>query len=208
MQFRTNFRPVNFRKKNVLEDLNFKDKNTMNQVSLAQLEQEVNIISRKIFLSNIDIYTPAFIQQRAEAILEISNNHTDPITLIISSYGGEVYGMFGAIDVINNLPIKVNTFGTGTVQSAATTILACGTGIRTLTKNTFVMIHQISTWFDGQMDSIENETRHTKELQVMLYGLLGEKSGKSAEFWKKQSKTNLYLPAAKCLEYGLVDEIV
>lgn len=177
-------------------------------LALMQLDQELDVKNRLIYLTNIDLYAPAFVRQRADTIYQVSNDHTTPITVVISSYGGEAYGMFGVIDTINHLPTKVNTIGVGTVQSAATTILICGTGTRTLTKNTFVMIHQISTWLGGQMDDIEKETKHTKELQGMLYSLLTEKSNKPVEFWKKQTKTNLYLPASKCLEYGLIDEII
>jgi ATP-dependent Clp protease protease subunit len=177
-------------------------------VPIIQLEQELDIKNRLIYLTNIDIYTPSFIRQRADTIFQMSNDNTTPITIVISSYGGEVYGMFGVIDVINRLPVKVNTLGVGTVQSAATTILASGTGKRTLTKNTFVMIHQISTWLGGQTDDIANEMKHTKELQGMLYAILGEKSKQPAKFWEKTTKKNLYLPAAKCLEFGLVDEVI
>ena len=214
MRFRIQNRQPFYHGENVMKEIVFSDKNAATKtqvdspIAFIQLDQELDIKSRKIFLSNIDIYSPAFIQQRAEVIYELSHDKTSPITVSISSYGGEVYGMFGVVDVINHLPTPVNTIGVGTVQSAATTILACGTGKRTLTKNTFVMIHQISTWFGGQTEDISVEAKHTKDLQELLYQTLGQRSSKDTKFWRSNCKRNLYLPAGKCLEYGLIDEII
>ncbi len=138
----------------------------------------------------------------------MSHDQTSPITVSISSYDGEVYGMFGLIDVFNHLPKRVNTIGVGTVQSAAETILTSGTGKRSLVRNTIVMIHRISNWFDGQAADISVEAKHTKDLQEMLYQTLSEKSSRDVKFWRNNCKGNLYLPAGIFLEYGLVDEIV
>jgi len=177
-------------------------------IPFLQLTEDIDIKNRKIYVTNIDVYTPAFIQQRADVIYQMSGDDTTPLTLSISSFGGDAYAMFGIVDVMKLLPSKVNTLGVGTAQSAAATLLVAGTGQRTITENTFVMIHQISTWLGGQADDIAVEAKHTKELQTKLYKLLASKSKKPADFWKKQTKSNLYLPAEKCLEYGLVDVVI
>ena len=104
----------------------------------------------------------------------MSHDQTSLITVSISSYSGEVYGMFGVIDVFNHLPKRVNTIGVGTVQSAAETILTSGTGKISLVRNTIVMIHQISNWFDGQAADISAKAKHTKDLQEMSYQTLSE----------------------------------
>lgn len=176
---------------------------------VLQIEQEIDIKNRIIYLTDIDLLASSFIKQRAETIYELSKDDKTDLNLVISSYGGDAYGMFGVIDVMQGLPTKVNTVGVGTVQSAATVILGCGTGTRAVTKNTFIMIHQISTWLErGQTDSLANEIKHTKELQVLLYKVMGETTRKPSKFWESQTKKNLYLTAEKCLEYGLVDSII
>jgi ATP-dependent Clp protease, protease subunit len=69
----------------------------------------------------------------------------NPITVIINSSGGDVYTSFAIIDAIRGCKSPINTVGTGHIMSAASLILASGTGKRILTPNTSVMIHEMST---------------------------------------------------------------
>lgn len=179
-------------------------------VALLQLEYAINVEKRLVYLEQqIDLTTPTILFERINAVATLSKDSTTPITMIVNNYGGSVHGMFGLYDLINSLPMKLNTIGTGAVMSAAVLMLACGTGTRRLTANTSVMVHQISTWLQGNAIDINTETSHVNQLQDRLYGLLEKHSNKDAKFWKKSCKsTNLYLTAEKCVEYGLVDEIL
>jgi ATP-dependent protease ClpP protease subunit len=180
-----------------------------NNMLLGQIEFGMSIPRRLIYIEDtIDIYTGSFLEQRIYAILDSSKDTKSPITVKVSSYGGDVYGMFSTIDVINNAPVKINTLGAGPVMSAAAFILAAGTGKRYVTKNTIVMIHMMSSWFGGTTSDIVAEVKHIQDLQSRLYGLLEQHSKKPASFWSSNSKTNLYLPAEKCIEFGLADEVV
>lgn len=186
------------------------DSRMQTPVELLQLEYAINVNKRLVYLEQqIDITTPTIIYERINAVSILSNDEQTPITLIINNYGGNVHGMFGLYDLIRQVPMKINTLGTGAVMSAAVLILASGTGVRKLTKNTSVMVHQVSTWLQGNIVDINTEASQATYLQDKLFGLLEQHSSKDIKFWKRSCKaSNLYLTAEKCKEYGLIDEII
>lgn len=178
---------------------------------LEEMAHGMNSATRTIYVGDeIDLYTPTFIEDRINKICQMSNNNQDPINLVISSYGGDVYGMYGAIDVIQGSKLKINTLGRGAVMSAGVGILVAGTGIRRITKRTHVMIHQISTWgTGGNVENITADATQGLTIQKELFEYLESKSNKNAKYWKKvTAKANFYLTAADALSHGLVDEIV
>ena len=179
-------------------------------IELLQLEYAINVKKRLVYLEQqIDLTTPTIIYERINAVAQMSEDETTPITLFINNYGGSVHGMFGLYDLLQGLPMKINTIGTGAVMSAAVIILAGGSGSRAITKNTSVMVHQVSTWLQGNIVDITTEASQATFLQDRLFGLLEKHSSKDAKFWKKSCKSNnLYLTAEKCKEYGLIDEII
>ena len=176
---------------------------------LRQMDYGIDINRRVIYYSDdIDTWTPAWINQRIDALCDLTNNHKSPIDLDITSPGGDVYGMLGTIDIIQNAPVDINTLGRGMIMSAATFILACGTGTRTMTKNSVLMIHQISTWVAGTSKDVLAEADHLKFLQEESYRLYEKFSNKKASFWEDKCKRNCYFTAKECLELGLIDEIL
>ena len=72
-------------------------------------------------------------------------NPVQDINLNINSFGGDTYAMFGLVDKMRSLPVKVNTICLGTCMSAGAVILAAGTGTRKAHKNSSIMVH------DGQI---------------------------------------------------------
>jgi len=172
------------------------------------IDYNINIDNRTMYYSDeIDLYSPSWIKSRMEAIYALTGDNESPVTLEITSYGGDVYGMFGAIDVINNAPTKVNTVGRGAIMSAATWILASGTGDRILAPHTTVMIHEISSLINGTSKDIIAEASHLKSLQTKMYNTFEAYSNKSSAYWKKMSKVNFYLTPNKCLDLGIINKI-
>ena len=78
------------------------------------------------------------------------------INLNIASYGGDVYAMLGLVDYIKGLPVQVNTHCIGTCMSAASVLLAGGTGTRTMSKNSTVMVHEGSAIETGKVGDVIN----------------------------------------------------
>ena len=176
------------------------------QILFKNLEWGININSNTMYLTyEID-------QDQLYAVVTrfdnfIHHNKDTDINLIISSYGGDVYAMLGTIDFFNSLPVKVNTHCLGACMSAAAVILACGTGKRTMSKNSTVMIHEGSAFEVGKTSDVLKGADHLKKLQSNINRILGEVTGKDQKFWEEVSKSDTYLTAEECLEYGIVDKI-
>ena len=83
-----------------------------------------------------------------------SENSNDPINLMINSTGGNTFEMFGIIDFMKSLKVKVNVICRGQAMSAAAMILATATGSRICSKHTTIMLHEASIGQYGKSSSI------------------------------------------------------
>jgi ATP-dependent Clp protease protease subunit len=75
-----------------------------------------------------------------------SSPNYDHLTLMITSYGGDMMAGFGIIDIIRGSRIPIHTVGLGVIASAGLMIHIAGEkGHRMITPNTSVLSHQW-TW--------------------------------------------------------------
>jgi len=117
-------------------------------------------------------------------------NPNTPINLNIASYGGDVYAMLGLVDYIKGLPVKVNTHCVGTCMSAASVLLSCGTGERTITKHGTVMVHEGSAFEAGKTTDVMKGVDHLKDLQKDINEMI--MSGRTKEEIKEIINNNTY----------------
>ena len=177
------------------------------QMLFKNLEWGINLQKSTMYLSyEIDQDQLYAVMTRFDNFVSV--NPKQDSTLNITSYGGDVYAMLGTIDYFKSLPVKVNTHCVGACMSAAAVILACGTGIRTMTKNSTVMVHEGSAFEAGKTSDVLKGADHLKKLQSNINRIMGDVTNKSTEFWEGVSKSDTYLTAEECLEYGIVDEII
>lgn len=178
---------------------------------LTELAQAgISVQARRIYLPEIDIELPLALQEYISIIMQLSEpeKRLDPIELLVSTYGGESYGMLGAIDIIRTAPVKINTTVVGAAQSAGAWIAAAGTGKRAIHKSAYFMFHQLRGGQQGTMSEMADTTTHYKELQKETERLLAQFSNKNEKFWRTVTKKEFYVNATKAKEYGLVDEII
>jgi ATP-dependent Clp protease protease subunit len=131
----------------------------------------------------------------------------DPISVIIDSFGGDVYSTLGIIDFIENLDVPVNTIARGRCMSAAAIILACGTGERMSSKRTSLMLHNSSGGSIGTANQIRISIEHHDKLDNELYSLLASKTKKDIPWWKDTLRNDYYVNSEEALELGLIDLI-
>ena len=176
------------------------------QMLFKNLEWGINLQKSTMYLSyEIDQDQLYAVMTRFDNFVSV--NPKQDITLNITSYGGDVYAMLGTIDYFKSLPVKVNTHCVGACMSAAAVILACGTGKRSMTKNSTVMVHEGSAFEAGKTSDVLKGADHLKKLQSNINRIMGEVTNKNTDFWEGVSKSDTYLTAEECLEYGIVDEI-
>jgi ATP-dependent Clp protease protease subunit len=177
------------------------------QMLFKNLEWGINLQKSTMYLSyEIDQDQLYAVMTRFDNFVSI--NPKQDITLNITSYGGDVYAMLGTIDYFKSLPVKVNTHCVGACMSAAAVILACGTGKRSMTKNSTVMVHEGSAFESGKTSDVLKGADHLKKLQSNINRIMGEVTNKNTDFWEGVSKSDTYLTAEECLDYGIVDEII
>ena len=137
----------------------------------------------------------------------------DPMTLYISTYGGNADEMFGIFDLMQEAQKKcvIETIGNGKVMSAGTLILASGTkGHRKIHKNCRVMLHQVSAGAIGPLFNIASEVEELQQLQDKYIKCLVSCTNLSKRKLKSllNERVNVYLTAEEAVEYGLADEII
>ena len=145
---------------------------------------------------------------RMRSLLQHRKDKDAPVNLMINSPGGDVHEMFGIIDYIESLDVKVNTICRGRAFSAAAIILTCGTGTRMMSKRSTVMFHQSSSFLGGKMSDITAYLDNVKNLEKIIYSMLAERTKKDAAWWKDNMKSDLYLTAEELLEIGVIDQII
>ena len=131
-----------------------------------------------------------------------------PIELHIHSGGGDLFSGLAAVDTIRTIKTPVHTYVDGSAASAATLMSLTGDK-RFIYKNSFMLIHQLSTMIvDGTHEQFKDEFENQQRLMKRIKALYQEKASMSDETLEDLLKHDLWLDSDKCLEYGLVDQVL
>ena len=138
-------------------------------------------------------------------LLALGSDSDDDITMYINSPGGVISGMFAMYDVMHLINAKVNTVCVGMAASAGAFLLATGTGTRSATPNSRIMIHQPLGGARGQASDIQIQAQQMTFMRNRINEILSERSGKSLEQVEKDTLRDFWLSAEESVEYGLID---
>lgn len=146
-----------------------------------------------------------------DAIFKYSGDQDD-ITIYIDSPGGDVHAILGMVDIIQQLPCKVNTVCLGLAASAALVLFVSGTGTRIITKNSFLMYHNAKvSWLSGDHKDIKNEYDLMKMLQEKLeeivLSVVKDVKKWGPEYWKSKGDHDYYIGSKDALKIGLATTI-
>ena len=152
------------------------------------------------------------IQEVTEDILSLSNKYelseVPKIYLHINSSGGELFSSFNLADTVKRNKIPIVTIIEGSVASGATFISVSGSE-RLMSKNAFVMIHQLHgpAW-GGTFSEAEDDYNNCKLYMDKIMDLYEETTNLKKSQLQKMLKHDLYWDADTCLKYGLIDRII
>ncbi len=136
------------------------------------------------------------------------NLSTNPtINLYVSSDGGEVFPALSSVDRIKNCKIPVDTYVEGLVASAATLISVVGRR-RYISKNAFLLIHEVRSEFWGNFSEFQDENKNMELLMRCIKKIYLEHTKLKENELSDILKHDIYLDANEALKYGLVDEII
>ena len=131
-----------------------------------------------------------------------------PVYLFISSGGGDYYAGMSAFDHIKNMDYPVYTVIDGLTASAGTFISLAGKK-RLMLRSSWVLIHQIKTWFNGYntFEELKDEMLNTTNIMNSLNTMYLENTKISKKKLDTFFKHDLYLNSDQALKLGIVDEI-
>lgn len=129
------------------------------------------------------------------------------IRLHINSFGGDVFSGLGLADAILNSELPVYTYVEGCAASAATLFSVVG-NTRFIGKNSFMLIHQISNIFWGNVDKLTEELENSNKIMDVIKNIYLKHTKFPKDKLEDLLKKDIWLSADECLEYGLVDQII
>lgn len=181
------------------------------------IENGVDLKNRRIYFGNVlssfdpdssSEFNPMTVEYAVRAIhAMVAESTTKPIEIHMFSYGGDVYSMLRLYDEIQACPCQVKFYGGGAIMSAASCIMA-GCDERYLHKNTTVMIHDGSTFFDGSHTDSQINATEDKRVRGLIYEIYAKNSRLPKSFWEDVGQRDVYLTAEEAITLGLADKII
>ena len=133
----------------------------------------------------------------------------DPPTLkvLINSGGGSITAGISSMDTILRCKVPVETYVDGFCASAATFISVVG-GRRFMSRNSYMLIHQLSSSLWGKYSEIEDEKKNLDLMMETIKSVYKEYTKVPMRKLDEILRHDLLWDANTCLKYGLVDEII
>ena len=130
-----------------------------------------------------------------------------PIKLHINSYGGSVFAGLSAVDYIQGSKIPVHSIIDGCAASAAT-LMSVVAERRFMHRNACMLIHQLSGVMWGKFQEMQDDIQNSEMLMEKIKNIYRQYTKVPKKELDKILKHDIWWEAEKCLEYGLVDEII
>ena len=162
----------------------------VNRESAAELNKKIGELESKSLTlgNNLDIDSPT-------------------LKLLINSGGGSITAGISSMDTILRCKVPVHTYVDGFCASAATFISVVGKK-RYMSRNSYMLIHQLSSNFWGKYSEFEDEKQNLDLMMETIKNVYKKHTKLPMKKLDEILKHDLLWDANTCLEYGLVDEIV
>jgi ATP-dependent Clp protease protease subunit len=130
------------------------------------------------------------------------------ISIYINSPGGSVYAGLAVYDTMQYVKPQIQTVCVGMAMSMGAVILAGGAnGKRMALPNSKILIHQVSSGFQGQATDIEIQAREVINIKRRLEEILAEHTGQTTEKVGKDMERDYFMTAQEAKEYGIIDTV-
>ena len=133
-------------------------------------------------------------------LMFLNSNSNEEIKMHIDSPGGSVKSGLSMVDVMDYIDCDIRTINTGMAASMGSVLLGAGAkGKRMSLRFSRTMLHQSSGGFRGNIQDAEIDWKEWQKINEVLFELLGEYCGKTAEQVKKDASRDLWLGANDAL---------
>src|ERR671939_877987 len=131
------------------------------------------------------------------------------IVLYINSTGGSVYAGLAIYDTMQYIKPDVQTICVGIAMSMGALLLAGGArGKRMALPNAKILIHQVSSSFQGQATDIEIHAREIIDVRRRLDEILAKHTGQELEKVARDTERDYFMSAEEAKEYNLIDRVI
>jgi ATP-dependent Clp protease protease subunit len=131
------------------------------------------------------------------------------VSLYINSPGGSAYAGLAIYDTMQFIKPDVQTICVGIAMSMGALLLAGGAaGKRMALPNAKILIHQVSSSFQGQATDIEIHAREIIDIRQRLDEIIAKHTGKDLETVKRDTERDYFMSAEDAKEYGIIDRVI
>lgn len=133
----------------------------------------------------------------------------EDITLIVDSYGGDLFAAFAIVDMMNIVSCDIRTICIGKAMSAGQFIFSAGApNKRFMTKHSRLMLHNPSAGVEGSMPDIEIEIEELQRCRNLFVDQITSRCKLNREEIVNLISRNAYLGAEQAVEMGFADGIL
>ena len=131
------------------------------------------------------------------------------ISVYVNSPGGSVYAGLAIYDTMQFIKPDVQTICVGIAMSMGALLLAGGAkGKRMALPNAKILIHQVTSGFQGQATYIEIQANEIIAIKRRLEEIIAHHTGKELEKVSKDMERDYFMTSAEAQEYGIIDRVI
>ena len=143
------------------------------------------------------------------ALLLAAEDPDRDIWLYINSPGGSVYAGLAIYDTMQFIKPDVQTICVGIAMSMGALLLAGGAeGKRMALPNAKILIHQVSSSFEGQATDIEIHAKEIIDVRKRLDEIIARHTHKDLEQVSKDTERDYFMSSEEAKEYGIIDRVI
>jgi ATP-dependent Clp protease protease subunit len=167
-------------------------------------ERSFDIYSRLLNERIIFLGTPVDDQIANLIVAQLLHLESEDPDKDISLYAG-----LAIYDTMNFVKPDVQTICVGIAMSMGALLLAGGAkGKRMALPNAKILIHQVSSGFQGQATDIEIHAREIIDLRKRLDQIIADKSEQPIEKVARDTERDFFMSADEAKEYGIIDRVI
>ncbi len=143
-------------------------------------------------------------------LLHLESEEPDKdISLYVNSPGGSVYAGLAIYDTMQFIKPDVQTICVGIAMSMGALLLAGGAkGKRMSLPNAKILIHQVSSGFQGQATDIEIQAREVISIKRSLEEIIAGHTGQPLDKVSKDMERDYFMTSQEAKEYGIIDTVI
>ncbi|HMI71240.1 MAG TPA: ATP-dependent Clp endopeptidase proteolytic subunit ClpP [Solirubrobacteraceae bacterium] len=131
------------------------------------------------------------------------------ISVYINSPGGSVYAGLAIYDTMQFIKPDVQTICVGIAMSMGALLLAGGAeGKRMALPNAKILIHQVSSGFQGQATDIEIHAREIIDIRQRLDKIIAKHTGQDYDKVRTDTERDYFMSSEEAVEYGIIDRVI